>query len=183
MKLPIGDVIMYGVYKSDDGSQPIFMYKPQSNYTHLAQSQLWWVSEEDIPELLGVCSKWTSNGFKLCIGETDKGTKDLPEVIKYEWQERRHGNKWTVSTHGDEALAGYKLVWLELTDTEKAYEYMREHTDIPVAVKCDINDYAGNDRYRQVFDIANGLFIYYYVKGRPKDIDVLTLRDEDIYDI
>jgi hypothetical protein len=176
---------MYGVYKSDDGSEPEYVYSPQDNYTHIAQSQLWWVDETTIKELVSVVKDWEDNGFKFWVGN-GVGTRDIPEKIEYEWQERRQGNRWTTSTRGDEALIGYRLVWFEIVDAEKAFTYMQSHTDIPVAVKCDIYDYSSNDRYRQVFDYANDLFIYYLHYGRPKDaggiVDEKTLL-ENLYDL
>ena len=182
IRLPIGDVIMYGVYKNDHNQEPLYVYSPSNNYTHIAESQLWWVDLRDLEELRDLCKDWVDNGFTLGVGVVGRGSQDIPEVIEYEWQERRHGNRWVVSTRGDVALIDYVLVWLEINDTEKAYDYMTTHTDIPVAVRCDLNEYSNNDRYKQVFDIANNYFIYYFSNGRPKDMQD-NLNEEDFYDV
>jgi hypothetical protein len=182
IRLPIGDVIMYGVYKNDHNQEPLYVYSPSNNYTHIAESQLWWVDLKDLEELRDLCKDWEDNGFTLGVGVAGRGSQDIPEVIEYEWQERRHGNRWVVSTRGDVALVDYVLVWLEINDTEKAYDYMTTHTDIPVAVRCDLNEYSNNDRYKQVFDIANNYFIYYFSNGRPKDVQD-NLNEEDFYDV
>ena len=182
IRLPIGDVIMYGVYKNDHNQEPLYVYSPSNNYTHIAESQLWWVDLRDLEELRDLCKNWVDNGFTLGVGVVGRGSQDIPEVIEYEWQERRHGNRWVVSTRGDVALIDYVLVWLEINDTEKAYDYMTTHTDIPVAVRCDLNEYSNNDRYKQVFDIANNYFIYYFSNGRPKDMQD-NLNEEDFYDV
>lgn len=182
IRLPIGDVIMYGVYKNDHNQEPLYVYSPSNNYTHIAESRLWWVDLKDLEELRDLCKDWVDNGFTLGVGVVGRGSQDIPEVIEYEWQERRHGNRWVVSTRGDVALVDYVLVWLEINDTEKAYDYMTTHTDIPVAVRCDLNEYSNNDRYKQVFDIANNYFIYYFSNGRPKDMQD-NLNEEDFYDV
>lgn len=182
IRLPIGDVIMYGVYKNDHNQEPLYVYSPSNNYTHIAESQLWWVDLKDLEELRDLCKDWVDNGFTLGVGVVGRGSQDIPEVIEYEWQERRHGNRWVVSTRGDVALVDYVLVWLEINDTEKAYDYMTTHTNIPVAVRCDLNEYSNNDRYKQVFDIANNYFIYYFSNGRPKDMQD-NLNEEDFYDV
>src|SRR5574343_1149256 len=145
-RLPIGDVIMYGVYKNKDNKEPLYVYEPTHNYTHIAQSQLWWCPVEDLDELESICRGW--EGFKLCVGTTGHGTSDMPEVIEYEWQERRHGSQFTGSTKGQEALVTDVLVWLEITDTDKAYNYLQEHSDIPVAVRCDMYRYSTDERYK-----------------------------------
>lgn len=176
-RLPIGDVIMYGVYKNKDNKEPLYVYTETNNYAHIAQSQLWWCPFAELEELSDICKTW--EGFKLCVGNRGHGTKDTPEVIEHEWQERRQDNQFTVSTKGDEALITDVMVWLDVIDTEKAYEYLQEHSDIPVAIRCDMYRYSTDERYKQVFDIANDYFIYYLYNERPKNIS----KDIDIDDI
>ena len=181
-RFPIYDVIIYRVYKNDHNQEPLYVYAPQNNYTHIAESRLWWVDLKDLEELRDLCKNWVDNGFTLGVGVAGRGSQDIPEVIEYEWQERRPGNRWVMSTRGDVALVDYVLVWFDIVDTEKAFDYMTKHTDIPVAVRCDLNEYSTNDRYKQVFDIANELFVYYFSNRRPKDMSG-TLNEEEFYDV
>ena len=60
-RLPIGDVIMSGVYKNKDNKEPLYMYKETENYTHIAQSQLWWCPCSELEELSDICK--TLEGF------------------------------------------------------------------------------------------------------------------------
>ena len=171
MRYPIGDVIMHGIYKAvDESTRPQFKYQPSVGYVHLAQSQLWWCPEEEVENVKSLAKIYTDDGgFSFHVGELGRGSEDIPEVIEHEWQERRPGMLHTTSCNGEVALVGYRMVWLEIEDTEKAYDTLSENSNLPCAVRCNIMLYSQNDRYRQVFEIANEYFITYLMTGKIKD--------------
>lgn len=178
--LPVGDITMLGIYKSDTLT-PRYKYTPTEGYKHLAASEPWWVDEDLISELIGVAYPYTSSGFKLCCGDREGVTEGdtKPGVILYDHQERggRMGH-YGQSSRMEKAVVGDVLVWLEIEDTEKAYKVLMERSDIPCAVVCDMHKYSFDDRYKQVFDIADRYFIHFYQFKRP-----LTLKHTDIISI
>jgi hypothetical protein len=184
--IPVGDVIMADVYITENNDYPKYRYSPHKEYTCIAESRLWWCPEDKLDQVKMCAEKYTKNGFSFHVGRKGQGTYEFPEVIEYEDQERCVGSQWSVSTRGIEARMGDRLVWLDIEDTEKAYDFLKDNSDIPCAVRIDMERYTDDDRYAQVIDIANNYFIYYYTNDTPKPlIDIPSGKDyiRDMYDI
>lgn len=176
MIMPVGDVLMWGVYKSVEHT-PAYVYKATNGYEHLAQSANWWVSPAGVTALRKIVLDF--DGFSLGVGEIGKGTPDTPEVIETEIQERKNGRPHTTNTRGDEALVGYTLVWLDIDDTELAYHTLSIRTDIPVAPRCDVTRWNTDARYREVFDLVNEAFMYYFIHGKSLNVASVSGIDDD----
>lgn len=156
------------------------------------QTQLWWVSDTHSEYVKDCAKEWELNGFRLRFGEysvdgdSTSGTWYCPDVIEEPEQERRKNGRFAPSTRGVAAHVGDKLVWLEITDADKALEFMRHQSDIPCAIRCDIHKYTSDTTYQAAVDKANELFITYYTTGRPKKVDSLPLTEaelEDMFDV
>lgn len=171
--LPVGDVIMYGI-KNLDG-------------TEMGTSQLWWLDEAHKDAFEKACEPWIRNGLALCYGESGRGGEFMPEVIEYEYQQRGPGMAYSPSSRGVPAYIGARMVWFEIRDTEKLYKYLQKHSDIPCALRCDIVKYSKDERYREVFDICNKYFQYYYVNKSPLNLTKTTKSEkerlEEMYDL
>lgn len=154
--LPVGDVICFGEDKP--------------------QIQLWWVSETEMHKVKTACETWEKNGFQLVIGSKGKGTYTVPEEIEYEVQERKRGGNFSVGCRGQEARIGDKLVWLEITDSVRALDWMKEHTDVPVAVRADLIRYSTDATYRAAVERAEECFVTYAVRGTPLGVE----EEEDV---
>lgn len=139
------------------------------------QSQLWWCPKNRMNELSKRCKEWTENGFLLKFGQKGRGTWESPEVIEDVEQERKQGGRYSPSCRGNNALLGDCLVWLEISDSDKALDFMQKHSDIPCAVRCDVHKYMSDETYREVFEHSNKLFIHYCVHGYP-----LRLKSEPL---
>lgn len=144
--LPVGDVICWGT-------------KPQV--------QLWWCPESEMKNVKRLCVEWEQNGFKLVVGQRGKGTITVPEEIESESQERKRGGRFSIGCRGQEARIGDKLMWLEVTDAVKALDWMKERTDIPVAVRADLILYSTDSVYRAVVERAEQCFVTYATTGVP----------------
>lgn len=142
------------------------------------QTQLWWCPVERLAYLKELCAPW--KGFMLHIGKDGGGTWYQPEVIEDSEQERRRGGRFCRSCRGVSALESDRLVWLEITRPDVAIAYMSEHTDIPCAVRCDVHKYSEDTMYKEAFDTANELFIYYAVNNRPMRLKSAPLSTSDI---
>lgn len=129
------------------------------------QIRLWWVNDSNLRELKSIVKPWEKNGFKLMVGETGRGSYNMPEVIIDTIQERKIGGAYGVSTNGVGAYVGEKMVWFEIVDSKKAIEFMKSNTNIPVAVRSDVFKYNGDINYKEAVDIANELFVYYFING------------------
>lgn len=164
--IPVGDVLCYGVTNKEGESYAV--------------TKLWWINEEHKPQIEELCEPWIANGFELYYGVTGGGSKDCPAVIEDEEQQRGINMPYCMSSREVGAYVGDTLIWLELVNPDKAYDYMLKHSNIPVAVQCDIVRYNSDERYRQVFDIANAYFQYYYVNRKPKDIKKSKLTEKDM---
>lgn len=164
--IPVGDVIMGGL-KDNEGES-------------CAVTQLWWINAERLPEVKALCDVWIKHGFSLRVGSSGEGSKDCPYIIAEEEQQRGHNMAYAASSRGVGAYVGDVLIWLDLVNPDKAYDYMLKHSDIPVAVQCDIHRYSSDDRYKQVFDIANGYFQYYFLYKKPKDLRSKLLSEKDV---
>lgn len=159
-RLPVGDVICYG-------TNP--------------QTQLWWCPTDRLAYVKELCGEWeSSGGFKFHVGQEDRGSWYMPEVIEDVKQERGRNKQFAPSCRMVEAHVGDRMVWLTIENPSKALDFMRVHTDIPCALRCDIHRYADKD-YKAAFDMANELFIHYWNTGRPKRLSSAPLADEDIY--
>ena len=171
--LPVGDVIMYGI-KNLDG-------------TEMGTSQLWWLDEAHKDAFEKACEPWVRNGLALCYGESGRGGVSMPEVIEYEHQQRGPGMAYSASSRGVPAYIGARMVWFEIRDTEKLYKYLQKHSDIPCALRCDMLRYSKDERYREVFDICNKYFQYYYVNKSPLNLTKTTKSEkerlEEMYDL
>jgi hypothetical protein len=144
------------------------------------QTQLWWCPDERLLQLREKAKIWTENGFKFYVGKKGGGTWDLPDMIEEPEQERRVNGRFCVSCHGVGAKIGDRLVWLEIHDTAAALKFMEYHTDIPCAVRCDIHKYSTDVEYKEAFDRANELFIYYWENNRPKRLESKALSESDV---
>lgn len=171
--LPVGDVIMYGI-KNLDGNE-------------MGTSQLWWLDEAHKDAFEKACEPWVRNGLVLCYGESGRGGVLMPEVIEYEHQQRGPGMAYSPSSRGVPAYIGARMVWFEIRDTEKLYKYLQKHSDIPCALRCDMLRYSKDERYREVFDICNKYFQYYYVNKSPLNLTKTTKSEkerlEEMYDL
>ena len=165
--LPVGDVIMYGVYFNKDKT-PQYVYQPTPEYKHIAESQTWWTPEDNVEKIKEIAKDF--DGFELHVGKPGRGTREVPEVIDDDLQERRQGNMWTVSTKGVQALIGDVMVWLEITDVFKAKATLNRRTDIPCALRADMILYNSDKDYREVFDKANDYFMFYHQNNKPMTI-------------
>lgn len=178
--IPVGDVIMAGVFT--DGE----VYVPQGGES-CAVSQIWWISNDKVNDLLAVAEVWEQHGLKLCFGVKGEGTDECPAVIENEEQQRGPNMAYAASTRGVGAYIGDRWAWFEIEDTELLYDYMVKHSDIPAVVKCDVERYSNDERYRQVFDIANEYFQYYYINKKPKNLRKTAKSEkqrlEDLYDV
>ena len=164
-RVPVGDVICYPISP---------------------QTQLWWCPEEKLSHVAALCAEWELNGFKLFVGKKGGGTWYSPEVIEELAQERKKNGRFSVSCKMVGAYVGDRLVWLEITDARKALAYMREHTNIPVAVRADGHKYGVDKQYTAAFDLANSLFIHYWANGRPKTAESDSATESDfitMYDL
>ena len=184
--VPVGDVLLWGLYYSEE-QVPHYVSSPKDGYEHRATTQLWYISPEKTEELKREAGDWVRNGFKLCFGKTTEGTNEFPGVITQEEQQRGVNMPYAASSRGVGAYVGDKLVWLEIKDTEMAYEFLLHNTDIPCAVRCDLILYTTDKRYKQVFDIANDYFQTYYCTRIPKSVKK-TMKSErerliEMYDL
>lgn len=150
------------------------------------QSQLWWCPEERLAKVSELAKPWVDNGFGFHVGKSGRGSWYVPEVIEEPEQERRRNGRFSPSCRMMDAYVGDKLVWLEVVDPAKALKFMDAHTDIPCAVRCDIHKYSSDITYKEAFDRANNLFIYYAINGRVKRLssDPLTRTEFcEMYDV
>lgn len=164
--IPVGDVIMGGVQDREGNS--------------CAVTQLWWINPDRVPEIKELCEPWIENGFTLHFGAPGEGSEQCPYIIIDEEQQRGRNMAYSASSRGVGAYIGDVLVWLELTNPDKAYDYMLKHANIPVAVRCDIYKYTDDERYKQVFDIANSYFQFYYVHRHPKNVRKTTTSEKEL---
>lgn len=161
-KIPVGDVICFN-------TSP--------------QTQLWWCPDNKMAQVKELARVWEENGFKLCVGKTGRGTWYSPEVIEEEEQERKRNGRFSPSCHMISAYVGDRLVWLEVTRSDKALAFMVSHTEIPCAVRCDIHKYSSDMEYKEAFDKANELFIYYWANDRPKRVSSVAPTESDLCEI
>lgn len=146
-------------------------------------TQIWWCPKDKMGQIKKLCKDWTSNGFKLYTGVAGRGSWFYPEVIEHAEQERVANGLFARSTKMCEAHIGDSCVWLGITDPQKARDFMQDRTDIPVAVRCDMDSYTSDLNYKAAFDIANDLFIYYFVNKRPKRARSQSLSKEDLHEL
>lgn len=142
-------------------------------------SKLWWCPPERIDNVKAQAQVFIENGFTFHVGEEGNGTFYEPEVIEQESQRRGHGMPYSPSGKLIPALIGDKMVWLEIQDVEKAYNILQKRSDVPCAIRCDVIKYSYDNRYKEVFDIANDYFIHYWLYNKPKKLNVAT----DKYDV
>ena len=150
------------------------------------QTQLWWCPEERLAQVKALADVWETGGFKFVVGKVGNGTWYVPEVIEEPEQERRKNGRFSPSCRGMEAHVGDKLIWLEIRDPAKALTFMDTHTDIPCAVRCDVHKYSDDVTYKEAFEKANELFIYYANNGRNRrrDSDPMTQSEFcEMYDV
>lgn len=152
LTLPVGDVLMRGM-----GGE---------------RTELWWVSPDNIDILKSIMVRF--KGCELKVGVLGRGAEYMPEVITMEWQERKRNGAFTPSCRMDEALIGDKLVWIEITDSEKALKTFETQTDIPCPIRIDVIRYSDDPAYKRACDKGNELFKYYYVNKHPLDISNST---------
>jgi len=180
LRLPIGCVTGYGVYRS---VRPVegthihrYKYVPTEGYEHIAQTKLWWVHETYLETIKNITELWTENGYELHIGE-DTTEDAYPQVITKEWQERKRGGRFAEGRHDREALVTSHLVWLTIEDAVRALNLIKTNSNIPVAVAQDaFND---DSIYKEAFALSNDRFQYYFEHGTPYDERSETRRKKE----
>ena len=163
--IPVGN-ITWGIMGGHD-------HLPVYNRPQGWKVDLWWCPKDKVHELTRLAEHW--EGFRLFEGMEENVDEDdlKPEVILYETQQRGRNLRFCPSHNGTPALLNDRLVWLEVTDVAKAYEFINTSEKlsayrIPCPVKVDVIQYYEDELYRKTVDKANQLFIKQYLDSCKK---------------